>query len=233
MHTTNTVHMRFTAFGPFEEVVNNPSDQIMKRIVELHREARAPLPYSIEDATTLDVSSAGIREYFSRPLSVVPSVGAAKESATLLFVHLGVHRAAKGAIRLETQCYNEAHFPDGDVRGCHCDHQPIECPPDASPQQKSEYCQRIRRTNLPSLEVILDKIAQKQLPIVATDDPGRYLCNYCYYSSLMTSTAATTAHRKVCSVFFHVLDPSELPIEVQARVITEALAIFSEVLNPP
>jgi len=84
--------------------------------------------------------------------------------------------AGAESIRLEKYAYNCANFGIPDERGWVAENATIvEGQPEAL------------KTTLP-YDAILEKLQSKELNIVASDDPGRYICNYVYYSSLAQAT---------------------------------------------
>jgi pyroglutamyl-peptidase len=212
------VHL--TGFGPFMDVVDNPSAHIARDLAKA-------LPPSAELVSVheLEVSMRGVDDYFAQEMLLlneeagkltVPAEGAqvAPKEVQHLFVHFGVHRGARGEIRLEVRGQNEAHFPDGDMNGVVRNHAPI----DDSQCVGSCIESSLDQEELRKIAACINSETQPEdgrlAPRLAvTYDAGQYLCNYCLYRSTMNMTilnekvAGRSGGRSFVSIFIHVLDP--------------------------
>jgi pyroglutamyl-peptidase len=240
---STAVKLHLTGFGPFLNVTDNPSSRIARRILELHSESkgveagRTAAPFELADFEVLEVSIAGVDAYFHQQRDKLELLlreratpegakAAAEEEEIHLFIHLGVYRGLKDAIRLETKCFNEAHFPSGDFNGVIKDHEPIER------DEKGLVAPSTRQTTLPLQEFMaLLQAGSAPTPRLGpwfclTDDPGRYLCNYCFYRSCQLTAECTEKVRaspaltQLHSLFIHVSDgDGPLSIEGQSQLI--------------
>ena len=64
-----------------------------------------------------------------------------------------------------------------------------------------------------NIELLCSDLQHQHFNVTISTDPGRYLCNYVYFSSLVD------LQQKTC-VFVHVPRVELLPIEIQIQLIT-------------
>ncbi|CUG94445.1 pyroglutamyl-peptidase I, putative [Bodo saltans] len=137
------VRLNLTSFGPFLDVVDNPSQKIGETLEEKFRlndakgedneaKERGAVTVTLTAHRTLEVSVDAVAAYFSDndgPLSSETAAAAAADDDDIrvvdLLVHLGVHRGAHGEIRVELQGVNDLHCPQGDFKGRKVVHRPI------------------------------------------------------------------------------------------------------------
>lgn len=136
------VRLNLTSFGPFLDVVDNPSQKIGETLEELFRltdakgednevKERGAATVTLTAHCTLEVSVDAVAAYFNDnngPLSSATTPAAADDNDICvvdLLVHLGVHRGAHGKIRVELQGVNDLHCPQGDFKGRKVVHRPI------------------------------------------------------------------------------------------------------------
>ena len=116
----------------------------------------------------------------------------------VLYLHFGVHEGATG-FNLERKAFNEADFAL-DVQGYSADHEPINA------KQGVEFHYT---SNLP-LEALALAASAAGYPCEVSNDAGRYLCNYVYFSSLMKC-----ARKDEDALFVHVPPVRCIAIEKQ------------------
>jgi len=144
-----------TGFGPFEDVVDNPSERVARMLaaegLHGHEVVCEVLPVSFRRA------AARLRELLAEPFDAAVLLGAAR---------------GEQAIRLERQAANRAHpgLADGDG----------ELPPDGplDPQAPD-----VLRTSLP-VEELAAAVAEAGIPARVSEDAGGYVCNAAYFAVL-------------------------------------------------
>ena len=159
------VSVSVTGFGPFDGK-SNPTEELIGEL-ECDALLRAERGCSLGEREIVDVSVSAVEKFWKQ------RADDADGKAHRLWVHFGVHRKAK-SFRLEAVAHNEASFGRPDVEGVLLENVCVRA------EDKFKQC---IRTKLP-LERIRDALIAKGHPCVVSDDPGRYLCNYIYYTSL-------------------------------------------------
>ena len=203
--------LHLTAFGPFLDVVDNPSSRIAKELIPT-------LPPCVELVSfhELEVSIRGVDSYFGSEVSELVhqrnESGEERDGSIDVFLHLGVHRGARGEMRLEVRGRNEAHFPDGDMVGQVKDHAPIDESLPVGSFLESQLDQQFLSEVAGAVTAATTAEESRLKPNVSvTFDAGAYLCNYCLYRSVQNTTivnsTSDSASRKCISLFIHVLDP--------------------------
>lgn len=200
------VQFHVTGFGPFGsgEVVDNPtqarfvcavlpwllSSAAAQVLVEALPAAvaagRFPLPVgaSLASARVLKTSANAARAYAAALRATPPPP---PSCAGVCVLHLGVHGASQ-RIRLERCAHNEATFRCADEDGW-------------APQQERVLARDAlgarRETRLP-VDALVAALAEQGFPVEASDDPGRFCCNYTFYLTLaaLDDAAATATRRK-------------------------------------
>ena len=128
-----------------------------------------------------------------------------------LIIHLGVASNSKIS-RIETRAYNQVEGVD--INNEKKDNEKI-CTKGAS----------LLFTNYP--ELLIDKIRKTHTNYVTVSkDPGRYLCNYLYYKSLLLQNS------KQAILFFHVADFQNQHLapgpKQQANIIKDIVDVFTK-----
>ena len=199
LHLMRMIHFIVTGFGPFGQVVDNPT----RRLVELINDQKSSLPINIVQTAILKVSIQDVDREHAQITSMCNNIAkTARESPSnpsptktraIVLVHLGVAERAE-EIRLETCAYNECSFriPDQDGQ------QPVSQSID-----RLKSVGDVKKCCLP-LEKIVERMRQSDLPVVLSDDAGRYLCNYIYYKSLKLCDSHKCEGATIYSLFVHV-----------------------------
>eukprot|EP01112_Ceratiomyxa_fruticulosa_P002571 TRINITY_DN126_c0_g1_i2.p1 TRINITY_DN126_c0_g1~~TRINITY_DN126_c0_g1_i2.p1 ORF type:complete len:212 (-),score=29.57 TRINITY_DN126_c0_g1_i2:94-729(-) len=195
-----------SGFGPFHGVTHNPTQVIVTTIKE-HLSSKQT-EYQIDQVNLFEVSIGGVDESF--PSFAQPSTADCTIDK-IVYVHLGVSSEQKD-FRLEKYAYNITDFRVPDERGC----QPVST--QISPLLPPSLC-----TTLP-LENIQTQLSQS-FPVSISSDPGRFLCNYLYFKSLLN---ANTQNDTICtqsfhSLFVHVPPFDVIPFEKQMEFVCELL----------
>ncbi|CAF3088340.1 unnamed protein product [Rotaria socialis] len=103
-----------------------------------------------------------------------------------LVIHLGLAKGSK-EIRLERFAYNADY--------CHADNEGTV--PEIGQCIKNDSSKRLM-TSLPIRDICARVQRQTNLPIIVSDNAGRYLCEYIYYQSLFIDSKRT--------IFIHMPD---------------------------
>jgi PTH2 family peptidyl-tRNA hydrolase len=182
-----------TGFGRFRGVEVNPSSSIARRIVEEYRLNAPPrqAPYNlveIRESRILEVSGGGVDEYVASLRTALTS-SVDGDSAVYVLLHFGVAAGAP-SFALEQSSYNTADFRVPDERGVQAAKAPID--PD-------EPLGTRHNTTLP-VPALAERLADAGLPTVASQDPGRFICNWVFYRSCclteeLNAAAAAAASR--------------------------------------
>ena len=161
-------HFILTGFGPFPGCADNPSARLIEEHLPALLASRAPA-FTTGAAAVLEVSAEAAASYCAAPLPPCPP---SARHAVLL--HLGV-AAGAAAFHLEACGYNESSFRVPDARGKQPTKERIfgDLPLGRCLETSldlADICGRLGGAWAGSLQL--------------STDPGRYLCNYLYASSL-------------------------------------------------
>ena len=222
----------FTAFGDLER---NPTEEIIAHYQSQTSQASC----LVKDASLLDVSIAAVNAYCERQVKLREDYRKRTETGAVssLFLHLGVNQRAVG-LAIESRAFNNLTFriPDNDGN------QPLAQCMDASlPLDAARF------TSFPIQEVISrlnrrqkrhqlrgalccggnDDVAVSTRPaVVESSDPGRYICNYLYYSSLQTCANITSS--SACDVvFIHTPPLAVCAVDDQIAFVEDVIEIWS------
>jgi len=172
-----------TGFGPFEGVDENPSQILAEALRE---------DDCIMKARISHVSMSGVDQ-------VLEDMSLCDEPENDSFwIHLGVDSKST-CMRLELYGYNECTFRISDQDGNKPNKQKIN----SNMALQHSICSRLDLSKLKSSMETVGAVCYSR-------DPGRYICNYIYYSSL-------SVHRYV--VFIHVPLFSVISLEQQQAML--------------
>lgn len=221
-NTSPRLQVVLTGYGKFANVLVNPTEKLVSLVKSLVLSQTLPKDVELMDATVIEVSREGVWNYFkkrinkptiqgdknadassvgvestdkaaevyNKSMSMVnktfhQSFGPVPEGCHRLYLHLGVH---SGSTRLavEEWGYNCADFCAEDERGtCH-----RNIPSERVVSNDTAYA---RRTTLP-VKRIVELLRKQEFPAILSNDPGTYLCNFLYFTSL--SNIGGIAHTK-------------------------------------
>ncbi len=189
MQPSSPTRIVLTGFGRFNGVNDNPTALMVPKLKEI----AAKLPgVEVAACEVLEVSAIECLRFFR---------GMQPDDKDPIFVHLGV-ASTRTEICLEQCAYNNADFRCPDERGWNPLQVPIE--------GEGTAVTLCRRSPLP-LEAICAALKSRFQVVRISDDPGRFLCNYCFYLSLMRGYRA---------VFVHVPPFEAIPMERQLEILT-------------
>ncbi|KAF0697773.1 Aste57867_11566 [Aphanomyces stellatus] len=190
-----------TGFGKFGNIIDNPTTHLAELLKE---------DPNVHSTTVLEVSAEGVRA------AMEPMWAEAEnDEETTVFIHMGVNDGGK-QIDLEQFGYNIAHFPIPDERGWVANNETITENEDASLE-----------TALP-LEKLLAHCQEQGCKMSISNDPGRYICNYTYFLSLVHAKkhAAKNQH----ALFVHFPSFNTMPKEDQLHGIKTFIAALKDTL---
>jgi len=209
-----------TGFGKFQGVPENPTTRLMNNLKpylnELGVMGSSVWETSIEGVRAgLEQADAVVQSQYSPGKNLVPQ--------SIVYVHFGVDDSAS-YFALEYRALNSAHFGIPDERGAQPLNELISCEdgPDWS----------FRRTAL-DLEDVCNRLRALGHPRVAiSQDAGRYICNYAYYSSLNSISGKEGDWGHDESLFVHVPSLRVIPEEKQLRFARDLLTILAKHVLP-
>jgi len=169
-------YFHITSFGPFHGVTDNPSSHIVRRFEIMSNIEFADLGLSslasVDSLAIIETSGVGVNDYLK-----VRKIPHSLEKH--VYIHLGVHgKAIK--FHLEKRAWNEADFRCPDERNWEPCHELI------IKEANIKYLD----TNF-SINQICSDLEQKGHSCLVSEDPGRFICNYLYCSSLYDCTERT------------------------------------------
>jgi pyroglutamyl-peptidase len=158
-----------SGFGPFRGVSNNPSRILIQNLRPFAQEMGILHLRVIE--TSIQGVETGLQSFhsISRVFSSLPRGMPRNE----IWVHFGV-ASGQPNFCLEQFAYNNADFSIPDEGGNQPTNQPIES------ELKLNH---IRKTNI-DVQNLCIELQNLGFPVIVSDDPGRFICNYTYYRSL-------------------------------------------------
>jgi pyroglutamyl-peptidase len=195
---TSSLTPRFviTGFGPFGALRDNPTAVIVRNLQSFLERTKetAHLASLIDDCILLETSVQDVNRVCDRLQMDFFKGGDNDEPPprSRILLHLGVDEKSH-LFKLESCAYNESTFRIPDQQGYQ--------PRNISIFEEQEY-KSCLRTSLNVDE--LAKTMTKRFPQVTTQvstDPGRYVCNYIYCSSLVRFGKVDS---NACSLFLHV-----------------------------
>jgi pyroglutamyl-peptidase len=227
-----------TAFGPFGGVEENPSNILIRELPSFleehhhpsHQEGNSKRPWKlqvkdrIQELVIVETSAQGATEAMdelARKISQLPETNnnGTHHTTKVFCLHLGVNVFGTG-YQLEQCAYNDASFRIPDQRG----YQPNETPilpgvPLGTPCHTS--C---------DVSELVEQLS-KAFPAVeskASTNPGRFVCNYLYYSSL-NKVQKQLPKTVDGTLFLHIPSFERIPKEIQLEYLAELMRILTRV----
>lgn len=166
-----------TGFGKFRGVTINPTSEAVPRLREsferVHANgSQAASRVVLPTCRVLEVAGEAVDEELF--LLRESACRIAERGGPVVFLHFGVAAGAP-AFALEQIGHNDASFRIPDERGA----QPFRAPIDPEEPFAARHL-----TLLPVPALVAAVGARSGLPVVASQDPGRFICNWIYYRSL-------------------------------------------------
>jgi pyroglutamyl-peptidase len=205
------IKYHITSFGPFHGVSDNPSSNIVRRFEKMEDSDFAKLGLKsrsyIHSLSVVETSGVGVNEYIEKRTKHEPF-------EKHVYIHLGVHGGAK-AFHLEKIGWNEADFLCPDERNWRPSSQPI-FKKETSPSFETKI----------KLDQICPPLKEKGYSCLVSNDPGRFICNYMYCSSLYDCCAKEEAF----CLFVHIPPFDVIPVETQMKFVIDLLNEITDTL---
>jgi len=211
----DNVEFNISGFGEFGNVKDNPTMHIVKHFQE-KASSLSNENLLIGETNVLKVAAEDCLIYIGEIMAILEKKQALAPRCRQVLIHCGVNASAKD-IRLEIHGYNNADFRIPDVR----DYQPREQPINGIMPLEHYY-----RTMMPLKKTL--EILEKTHKVGLSDDPGRYICNYVYYLSLMEGNA-----RNIPSIFIHVPPFTEISESDQIKFFADLMRALKEFYSEP
>eukprot|EP00249_Psilotum_nudum_P007522 c20624_g1_i1 orf=207-899(+) len=221
----SSIVIHVTGFKRFHGVGENPTEVIARRLMVYLQKRGVPLGLSLGSCTVLETAGDGALNALLHLLdSAVPKKAAqmgtdnpsvdclTDNNVQILWIHLGVNSGAS-KFAIERRAVNEATFRCPDELGWQPQRIPII--PDDGDISFS------RETTIP-VQDIVEKLSKEGYDVVASDDAGRFVCNYVYYHSLWHSSF----HQTSC-LFVHVPLFSKIEEDIQMQFIASLLDVLA------
>ena len=192
-----------TGFGPFGTVEENPTTVIIRRLDTYLRSsvvdcgdeiANLVYEYIILETSAQDVSKTMNRLRDTTILKLKQkqdeeddNKNNKRQRQRIILLHLGVARTT--SFRLESCAYNEATFRIPDI----CGYQPKQ-----ELIIREDVLEKCYKTTL-DLTSLCTKLTNRYGPKICTEistNPGRYVCNYVYCTSLQIALLSSSASSK-------------------------------------
>ncbi|EGG18280.1 hypothetical protein DFA_03774 [Cavenderia fasciculata] len=199
--TTTTRKTKFiiTGFGKFANVVDNPSTHLINHLQKSLHTLNTTKNFEVVKTDILEVSAQAVNKYLQDIETNVLKVNnnnnnnnnttdADDHQDNIVLLHLGVSGLAK-ELNIERFGWNCANFANPDEAGWTALNEAI-----------NDTCQihNSIETNLPTNQLV-NSLAGKKHKVQESTDPGRFICNYIYFSSLCLSQ-----RYKCKSLFVHI-----------------------------
>ncbi|CAH0484523.1 unnamed protein product [Peronospora farinosa] len=191
-----------TGFGKFGDILENPTTFLAKKLEEHHK---------VTESHVLEVSAEACVEALADMYA-----RAEERGRPCIFLHFGVSAVAR-SVKLEQVGYNVADFRIPDERGYVAKDEVIH---EGEPDNMT--------TKVP-LEEMLMTLQAMHLKVSISTDPGRYICNYVYYRSLVwAKRQATKGHSRHLVLFVHVPEFRTLGFEDQMALASRIVDMVAD-----
>lgn len=201
-----------TGFGSFGDIQANPTEELAQWFPSTSSTGITYLSSTI--MVSRDHVDAWMRDTFETIVDEITSLRLETgEEQSVYFIHLGVSETLVDGFALEQYAYNECDFRIPDVMGMQPKEEPI-----------SGDCERGSRleTGLP-VHTVAHDVASTGYTVSVSDDPGRYVCNYVYYRSLVGCREKATPGVTLQSLFVHVPLEDRVPLDTQKTFLVSLI----------
>ncbi|KAG6408616.1 hypothetical protein SASPL_131634 [Salvia splendens] len=209
------VAVHVTGFKKFHGVAENPTETIVNNLQSYMNKRGLPKGLILGTCTVLETAGQGaIVPLYQTLQSSLSKDANVPNSNRVIWVHFGVNSGAT-RFAIEQQAVNEATFRCADEMGWKPQRVPI-VPADGG-------ISRFRETSLPVKE-LTKSLAKMGYEVTASDDAGRFVCNYVYYHSLRFAE-----QNGIKSVFVHVPLFLTIDEETQMQFAATLLEILASI----
>jgi len=164
-----TLQVVVTGYGPFMNVLENPSADLQKEILkEFENRFGSNSGIQLFHGEVLVVHSKDVNTFLEQLDELITKHQETHPRDRFLIVHLGVNGGLRELeLQIESKCYNCTNFNDGNVY----------VPGLQMEIDKQKKLDESLNSTLP-LDEIHEILTTKHPHIKISEDPGRYLCNY-------------------------------------------------------
>lgn len=210
------VTLILTAFGPFGGVEENPSQVLLQEIpLFLTTSAwKLKVKERIQEVMIIDTSAQDATEAIARLAQKIHERNLSK----VILLHLGVNVNGTG-YHIEKCAYNDSSFRIPDQRAYQPDKVPIY--PDV-PLGIPNYTKCHVDDLVAHLSIAFPAIESK-----VSTDPGRFVCNFLYYTSL--SKLQNELKAVDASLFLHIPKFEKIPKEIQLEYLAEIMRALTKI----
>ena len=234
----DTFRFVVTGFGPFNGVPDNPTSLLVKELpANLQKRA------DNDHADNSDASVARLLANCTETMIVETSAQAARKEISMLqkklepfpsaiVLHLGVDAGGK-AFKLESCAYNDATFRVPDEQGYRPDKVKIldSCALGSTLTTSFDVPALVETMNSTLTTTTNSEENNASLRANPSNDPGRFVCNYIYCTSMDAFACAKTvngsetskAQPRIQSLFLHVPPFEVVPKEEQLVFVTQLM----------
>jgi len=209
--TVQDIVFNFTGFGAFLGITKNPTTELIGSLQNWIKENQCE--FQVGDVRVLNVTADDCKKYISEIMSELEKKEAENPQSKQILVHMGVDDSAQ-KISLEIHGYNNADFGGPDNNNY--------CPINEK-INKTFPLEHYFKTIIP-IEKVCTALQSKH-KVQISDDPGRYVCNYIYYSSLCEGYK-----KGIPSIFVHVPSFKTISKEDQEAFIKDFIKTLRECL---
>jgi pyrrolidone-carboxylate peptidase len=208
------IHFVVTGFGPFDKIDTNPTETICRKLRSHLQQSNCALGESLVRSEIIETSAEAARQavadIFVKCDPIIPTI----------IVHLGLNKD-EVCFHLEQCAYNEAKFRVPDQRGYQ---------PHSEPVVVDRPIEDFIETTL-DVQLLAERMTEvyQNAGTVVSQDPGRFVCNYTYYRSLLFAQGRSNT----TSLFVHIPDMTSLTIEelvIYVERLLEQLQRLSETM---
>lgn len=196
-----------TGFSSFDGVDCNPTEVLINHL------KGSSLNLEYDDTCTIEARLEVVKVAVHSVNELLDSFIPDPSCELILLVHLGVD-CNDINIKLERTAWNDMSFRIPDVHGYQPNAMVIE--------------DNLPLTHVRTTTINLSNVCQflrsmdESIPVVLSDDAGRYLCNYIYYKSLQIQSKFDNSR----SLFIHVPTFDKVSMDVQLNIIVEILRMI-------
>ncbi|KAG6408669.1 hypothetical protein SASPL_131687 [Salvia splendens] len=206
------VAVHVTGFKKFHGVAENPTETIVNNLQSYMNKRGLPKGLILGTCTVLETAGQGaIVPLYQTLQSSLSKDANVPNSNRVIWVHFGVNSGAT-RFAIEQQAVNEATFRCADEMGWKPQRVPI-VPADGGSRDFVRY-----------VTILLMVLIDMGYEVTASDDAGRFVCNYVYYHSLRFAE-----QNGIKSVFVHVPLFLTIDEETQMQFAATLLEILASI----
>lgn len=208
-----------TGFGKFGKIIDNPTTHLIQNLRKFIEQSE-DIPKNVNIAT-LKVLHVSGQNSLKELKEIRESNNQNTDNNTIyIYLHFGV-AASRKILCLESVAYNCCDFKGApDELGWEPHNQPI-----IKDDNKNIYHEYYTTLPIDMLQSTLSK--QYGYNVVKSTDPGRYVCNYIFYSSLNLSLDKKNEY----NLFVHVPQFDAIDQETQCKFARDLIIEIAKLIN--